>query len=302
MGDTNIAVENAFVMCDKNASCCAKCYRGYIFPSGYTEESYRYMNGVWKPIASACKRIPVISVDYDALWTFEDVQPSSCYNIAMQLNNSVDVIEKEFCNICQEFPLNATAMFTYSMVDSEIIGRFKVDYYNFSSWFHIETCIAFKTISFENKQIYKSLFDNVTCGKENMELRYSIRGNLYNISIHLHCDNTSEVHNVTRSTDGKVELYCDSNEFGSSIQKVTTETAFWTTKAIYIATSSIGGFLLPVIGILLACCIKRLKTPKRPSGEKEISCKCNVTLQGFKDDFRGELIENELYQSADNMI
>lgn len=56
MGDTNIAVENALFLCDKNASCGAKCYRGYIFPSGYTEESYGYMNGVWKPIASACKR------------------------------------------------------------------------------------------------------------------------------------------------------------------------------------------------------------------------------------------------------
>lgn len=90
----------------------------------------------------------------------------------------------------------------------QIIGRFKVEYYKFSSWFHIETCIDFTKLTFENKQIYKSLFDNVTCGKENMELRYSIRRNLYNISIHLHCNNTSEVHNVTRSTDGKVELYC----------------------------------------------------------------------------------------------
>lgn len=50
MGDTNIAVENAFILCDKNASSGAKCYRGY------TEESYGYTNGVWKPIASACKR------------------------------------------------------------------------------------------------------------------------------------------------------------------------------------------------------------------------------------------------------
>lgn len=56
MGDTNIAVENAFILCDKNASSGAKCYRGYIFPSGYTEESYGYTNGVWKPIAPACKR------------------------------------------------------------------------------------------------------------------------------------------------------------------------------------------------------------------------------------------------------
>lgn len=56
MGDTNIAVENAFISCDTNSSCAAKCYRGYIFPSGDTEESYRCQNGVWKPIALACKR------------------------------------------------------------------------------------------------------------------------------------------------------------------------------------------------------------------------------------------------------
>lgn len=42
----------------------------------------------------------------------------------------------------------------------------------------------------------------------------------------------------------------------------------------------------------------RFKTPKRPSGEKEISCKSNLTLQGFKDEFRGELIVNVLYQKA----
>lgn len=64
MGDTNIAVENAFILCDNNASCSAKCYGGYIFPSGYTEESYRYQNGVWKPIASACKRKRVFLNQY----------------------------------------------------------------------------------------------------------------------------------------------------------------------------------------------------------------------------------------------
>lgn len=56
MVDTNIAVENAFILCDNNASCGAKCYLGYIIPSEYTEESYGYQNEVWKPIASACKR------------------------------------------------------------------------------------------------------------------------------------------------------------------------------------------------------------------------------------------------------
>lgn len=64
--------------------------------------------------------VPVVSVDYDVLWTFEDVQPSSWYNIAMKLNNSVDDIEKEFSNICLALAVNATAMFTYSMVASEV--------------------------------------------------------------------------------------------------------------------------------------------------------------------------------------
>lgn len=55
MGDINIVVENVFVMCDKNLLCCVKCYCGYIFFSGYMEEFYRYMNGVWKFIVLVCK-------------------------------------------------------------------------------------------------------------------------------------------------------------------------------------------------------------------------------------------------------
>lgn len=64
------------------------------------------------------------------------------------------------------------------------------------------------TISFQNKQIYKHLFDNVTCETENPELSHTIKRDIYNRSIYIHCYNTSEIHNVTRTTDGKVELYC----------------------------------------------------------------------------------------------
>lgn len=49
-------VENAFVSCTTNISCDAKCYRGYIFPTGSWEEAYDCQNGVWKPLLLSCKR------------------------------------------------------------------------------------------------------------------------------------------------------------------------------------------------------------------------------------------------------
>lgn len=50
------AVENAVVSCTSNISCDAKCYRGYIFPTGSREESYNCQNAVWTPLLLACKR------------------------------------------------------------------------------------------------------------------------------------------------------------------------------------------------------------------------------------------------------
>lgn len=55
MGDINIVVENVLFLCDKNVFCGVKCYCGYIFFSGYMEEFYGYMNGVWKFIVLVCK-------------------------------------------------------------------------------------------------------------------------------------------------------------------------------------------------------------------------------------------------------
>lgn len=86
----------------------------------------------------------------------------------------------------------------------QIIGTLTAKYYNF----HLETCISFTIILFKNKQIYKHLFDYVTCGIENPELRYTINRDFYKRSIHLCCYNTSEVHSVTRSTDVKMEFVC----------------------------------------------------------------------------------------------
>lgn len=54
--DMNMAVDNAFISCSTNFSCTAKCYRGFIFPSGSTKEYYSCQNGVWTPMLPSCKR------------------------------------------------------------------------------------------------------------------------------------------------------------------------------------------------------------------------------------------------------
>lgn len=54
--DTNMAVSNAYVSCLTNMPCVAKCYPGYIFPSGSTKKSYSCQNGEWTPFLSSCKR------------------------------------------------------------------------------------------------------------------------------------------------------------------------------------------------------------------------------------------------------
>lgn len=52
----NLAVENSFFSCFANNVCVSECYRGYIFPSGSTKESYSCQNGYWTPMLSTCKR------------------------------------------------------------------------------------------------------------------------------------------------------------------------------------------------------------------------------------------------------
>lgn len=52
----NLAVDNGLMSCFTNNTCIAECYQGYIFPSGYTKESYSCQNGNLTPMLSTCKR------------------------------------------------------------------------------------------------------------------------------------------------------------------------------------------------------------------------------------------------------
>lgn len=48
-------VDNAFIYCPTNRSCNAKCYRGFIFPTGHTNRLFSCQKGVWTPVLSTCK-------------------------------------------------------------------------------------------------------------------------------------------------------------------------------------------------------------------------------------------------------
>lgn len=64
--DINMAVENAFISCStNNVLCNAECYRGYIFPSGSTKESYSCHNGIWTPMLTTCKRTLLYLFKFD---------------------------------------------------------------------------------------------------------------------------------------------------------------------------------------------------------------------------------------------
>lgn len=56
VGKIKLTVDNASILCTTDRSCVAECYRGFIFSSGKTKQSYSCLNGVWSPVLSTCKR------------------------------------------------------------------------------------------------------------------------------------------------------------------------------------------------------------------------------------------------------
>lgn len=46
---------SAFISCPTNTSCNAECFRGFILPTGKTNNSFSRQKVVWTPVLSACK-------------------------------------------------------------------------------------------------------------------------------------------------------------------------------------------------------------------------------------------------------
>lgn len=316
VNEFNIAADNAFITCMTNVSCEAGCYRGYIFPNGQTNESYICQEGLWTPMVSTCKPIPEVSVKYAATWVFSEVLPYQCGNITAEFNKSKEILEETFASLCKT--INGTIFFTYSTLAFTISAKFTAKYTNFTNWNALEKCKSLTITSFTHLSIVQTIFDNVSCGESN--LNYTILKDLYIEASLEKCSNGMEIHNVT-SSNGTFDVYCDfivaetttemTEELNAtsimSILKYTTvtETKKFNTNTkvglalrsiIYIAGAAGGVILIVLLIIGFVCHQKRKKPPE------EIIIKYSVNHQGYNCGFKGEMINNDLYKSADDVI
>ncbi|XP_052712077.1 uncharacterized protein LOC128186318 isoform X1 [Crassostrea angulata] len=333
--DFGRAVENAVVSCTSNISCDAKCYRGYIFPTGSREESYNCQNAVWTPLLLACKRFPVVYVTYAAIWEMKDVLPILCDNVLIRLKESTDKLEEKFTNFCNDLFINTMVKLTYSIRTFQVSVNLKAEYQHFFNWKSLDTCISITTLSNSLNQTLADMFKGVTCNDST--LNSSILKSLFIHDRYENCSTGKVIYNVTKDAEGQNELYCDFEITGSTPHMTTTVSTIVTTilgnftsetdaklnvtygysntmtpttfkvqfsesglesiSKIYIAAAA-GGVSLILI-IVVVCIKMRLSSSKRP---EKLEMPDRIKSQDMHSGFKGELIENELYQSADNVI
>ncbi|XP_062613531.1 uncharacterized protein LOC134275271 [Saccostrea cucullata] len=113
-------VENAYVSCSPNDTCTIECYRGYIFSSGERKTIFQCLNNSWSPSLMACKRIPIVSMEYYTVWSL-DVQPSECNNISQRLENPKRTLEDNFSNICKYLNVDVNVTFKHSSRAFEVM-------------------------------------------------------------------------------------------------------------------------------------------------------------------------------------
>lgn len=145
----NLTVDNASILCTTNGSCVAECYRGFIFSSGKTKQSYSCLNGVWSPVLSTCKRkmFPerqLIYLSYQRSCNKNDWLHVS-YRTILTNNNTIMQFNKRtyFSKICVCKLSNAKYIIDASIQTKKLI-------YCFPSRYTCNLCYVFSNM--ENKQ------------------------------------------------------------------------------------------------------------------------------------------------------
>ncbi|XP_052710810.1 uncharacterized protein LOC128185191 [Crassostrea angulata] len=205
----NLTVDNASILCTTDRSCVAECYRGFIFSSGKTKQSYSCLNGVWSPVLSTCKRIPAIYVTYSVIWKINNVVPSNCSNVSKRLLSTAEMLEERLSSVCSQLTINSTVNFTYSMNGSLVNGQLIAEYSNFTSMFLFETCISFVINSVPVKEMLRDMFKNISCN--DISLNYEVKNPLSVDKRDEYCNNGTQVHFVRAVYNGNIynKSYCD---------------------------------------------------------------------------------------------
>nr|XP_022287459.1 uncharacterized protein LOC111100125 [Crassostrea virginica] len=172
-------INNAFLKCSTNESCEAQCYPGYVFPNGETQRIY------------SC--IPLLFIEYAAIWRFHNVIPNDCANITIRLNNSKSTTEEAFSKACKYLVPNFTVHVTFETVVFEVATVFSTEYTNYTKR-TLNLCSDLLQIGFQNLRIGR-VFDNITC--ENETANYTLSTGLHIRDEYEKCPKGMELRNIS---------------------------------------------------------------------------------------------------------
>ncbi|XP_062613528.1 uncharacterized protein LOC134275268 [Saccostrea cucullata] len=299
-------VENAHVSCSYYDSCTSECYRGYIFSNGERKTTFKCLNNSWTSTSMACKRVPVVAMEYYTIWSLE-VPPTHCNNISQRLQNSKQTLEDNFIDICKYLNIDVNATFKFSFKAFELNTTFHAEYQNASSTYNIDLCIANTKISFWDMPYFRNMLNNITCNGSIVVYRPHIK--LIVTKKKMICHQNTTPQNVTGSDMDKNgrELFC---EYTSMTTVVTESTSNSLNVCLEIPQILFLTVPAAVILILVTATITALVT-KKSNSTKMINVDMNPddviirqiqpTDVEMKDiiyikNSGGELIENDLYQ------
>nr|XP_022286626.1 uncharacterized protein LOC111099590 [Crassostrea virginica] len=307
-------VENAFLSCPTNDSCEAQCYRGYIFPTGKTYTNYTCQEGLSETVSS-CKSIPVVFIEYMATWKFYNAPPKECDNIFILLRDSEEILGN-MTKLCDALDVCVNISFAYRTQTIQINITLSGEHYNYTSTADLDACMSLQLDYVKNQSspLISLIFDNITCWNETAN--HTLLHDWQESDRQRHCPPGTELKNVTvtQSNEGNIEYYCDEpSTTTDSISETTvvnlTSVYFNSTKesieftferrTLYYVIASVVGtlLLLTLITIIVVSCkTKSFKTLKEQVQGNEMT----ELEMSFGTPFKGILIENEFYQSADD--
>lgn len=169
------------------------------------------------------------------------------------------------------------------------------------------------------------MFEDVMCG--NLIPSIMIFENLHVLEKHYTCPINMELHNLTTSDEISYTQFCETRQIGTSTPESTTSRtdisftrfdfnisqsttleneALLTNgnsnsiQIIYIVAPAGGVFLISLIIISIVCLRKRVKDPEILTDD--IKMKRETKQRKDNTSFKGEMIENELYKRADDVL
>nr|XP_022289559.1 uncharacterized protein LOC111101381 isoform X2 [Crassostrea virginica] len=212
-------VENAHLACLTDYFCKAECYRGYIFPTGYTKANFTCQDGQWTPSTNPC--VPVAIVQYEANLGF-NVDPYRC-NVTSTWLDAFTKRYEEPWEECSYYNMSLTVS-SYNVPAKKHYDR-KSYYYvnmgylaqfnNYTSNQSLNSCFNYV---YRRYIIYRfgtniNILENMICENKSLSFRYLYIPLEFHI-IHRRCPRGMQVNNVTLNAtyyyrEKHLECFCD---------------------------------------------------------------------------------------------